>query len=103
MAKSTRSKVKRSYRAKKRDDSVYAATEAARLERLSSKLRAICEADKDGDVELPDESAESTKGLQESAAPGWFLLLGLIDHSDVNFESLERIERAVSSRLVDAY
>jgi len=41
MAKSTRSKVKRAYRAKKREDGVYAAHEAARLQRLSSKLNAV--------------------------------------------------------------
>lgn len=40
MAKSTRSKVKRSFRAKKREEGVYAATEAARLHRLNSKLTA---------------------------------------------------------------
>jgi hypothetical protein len=40
MAKSTRSKVKRSFRAKKRDEGVYAATESARLHRLNSKLTA---------------------------------------------------------------
>ncbi|TDL29317.1 hypothetical protein BD410DRAFT_779689 [Rickenella mellea] len=41
MAKSTRSKVKRSFRAKKREEGVYAAVEAARLQRLSSKLDAV--------------------------------------------------------------
>ncbi|KAF8633673.1 hypothetical protein AX15_001284 [Amanita polypyramis BW_CC] len=38
MAKSTRSKVKRAYRAKKRESGVYAVTEAARLRRLNAKL-----------------------------------------------------------------
>jgi len=51
MAKSTRSKIKRHFRAKKREDSVYAVTEAARLHRLNQKLKAITEADKDVDVE----------------------------------------------------
>ncbi|RPD61893.1 hypothetical protein L226DRAFT_535264 [Lentinus tigrinus ALCF2SS1-7] len=41
MAKSTRSKVKRHFRAKKREEGVYAATEAARLQRLNMKLRAL--------------------------------------------------------------
>ncbi|KAL5527310.1 hypothetical protein ACEPAG_6101 [Sanghuangporus baumii] len=66
MAKSTRSKVKRSYRAKKREDSVYAAIEAARLERLSSKLRAIREADKEGDVELADVVDEEDTPVPDS-------------------------------------
>ncbi|KAL5530650.1 hypothetical protein ACEPAF_6908 [Sanghuangporus sanghuang] len=66
MAKSTRSKVKRAYRAKKREDSVYAAIEAARLERLSSKLRAIREADKEGDVELADVIDEEDTPVPDS-------------------------------------
>ena len=77
MAKSLRSKVKRSYRSKKRDDSIYAATEAARLSRLNAKLRDTIEKDTDGDVELQDEA-------------GWcfFAALGLLDPSDLSPESL---------------
>ena len=41
MAKSLRSKVKRSFRAKKREEGIYAATHAARLERLHAKINAI--------------------------------------------------------------
>ncbi|KAH9999421.1 hypothetical protein BJV77DRAFT_1058440 [Russula vinacea] len=41
MAKSTRSKVKRAFRAKKRTEGVFAAADAARLQRLNSKLRAL--------------------------------------------------------------
>ncbi|KAL1742888.1 hypothetical protein HDZ31DRAFT_42240 [Schizophyllum fasciatum] len=55
MAKSLRSKVKRSYRNKKREDGVYAATEAARLQRLNAKLRNTIATDADGDVEIADE------------------------------------------------
>ncbi|KAI5826772.1 hypothetical protein K523DRAFT_248280 [Schizophyllum commune Tattone D] len=55
MAKSLRSKVKRSFRNKKREDSVYAATEAARLERLNAKLRNTIATDADGDVAIADE------------------------------------------------
>jgi len=54
MAKSLRSKVKRSFRSKKRETGVYAATEAARLHRLSSKLEAVATRDKDGDVPVYD-------------------------------------------------
>ncbi|KDQ29124.1 hypothetical protein PLEOSDRAFT_1075936 [Pleurotus ostreatus PC15] len=46
MAKSTRSKVKRSYRHKKREEGVYAATEAARLNRMNAKLLAVAAAPK---------------------------------------------------------
>ena len=101
MAKSTRSKVKRAYRAKKRDDSVYAAIEAARLERLSSKLRAVRDADQEGDVELADD----VEGEKSTPAPGssWFLLLGLVDHRDVNLESLERMKQVLNYPLLDAY
>jgi len=41
MAKSTRSKVKRAFRAKKRTEGTFAAAEAARLQRLNAKLRAL--------------------------------------------------------------
>ncbi|KAH9963181.1 hypothetical protein BC827DRAFT_1193896 [Russula dissimulans] len=41
MAKSTRSKGKRAFRAKKRTEGVYAATEAARLQRLNAKLHTL--------------------------------------------------------------
>ncbi|KAJ7774354.1 hypothetical protein DFH07DRAFT_801146 [Mycena maculata] len=41
MAKSTRSKVKRSFRSKKRETGIYAATEAARLNRLHAKLSTV--------------------------------------------------------------
>ncbi|KAF7355145.1 hypothetical protein MSAN_01430200 [Mycena sanguinolenta] len=46
MAKSMRSKVKRSYRANKRETGIYAATEAARLNRLHAKLSAVVSRDK---------------------------------------------------------
>ncbi|KAL1727198.1 hypothetical protein EV714DRAFT_254132 [Schizophyllum commune] len=62
MAKSLRSKVKRSFRNKKREDSVYAATEAARLERLNAKLRNTIATDADGDVAIADEEADGTPG-----------------------------------------
>ncbi|EKM59692.1 uncharacterized protein PHACADRAFT_250351 [Phanerochaete carnosa HHB-10118-sp] len=58
MAKSIRSKVKRSFRAKKREQGVYAATEAARLARLHQKLHGIASTDTDGDVPLEDAEGE---------------------------------------------
>jgi len=57
MAKSTRSKVKRHFRAKKREDGVYAATEAARLNRLHKRLAMVTKTDKDGDIEVEDVEA----------------------------------------------
>jgi len=60
MAKSTRSKVKRSFRAKKREEGVYAATVAARLNRLNAKLVSITSKDKDGDVGLETGAVEES-------------------------------------------
>ncbi|KAF9449908.1 hypothetical protein P691DRAFT_798758 [Macrolepiota fuliginosa MF-IS2] len=60
MAKSTRSKVKRAFRSQKRESGVYAATEAARLQRLNLKLHQVVEKDGDGDVEV-DAAEESPK------------------------------------------
>ncbi|KZP24666.1 hypothetical protein FIBSPDRAFT_856872 [Athelia psychrophila] len=72
MAKSMRSKVKRSHRTKKREDGVYAATEAARLDRLHSKLVAVKDARKEDaergedEMDVPDdEVAKGTNGLAE--------------------------------------
>ncbi|KAF8164974.1 hypothetical protein B0H34DRAFT_779979 [Crassisporium funariophilum] len=58
MAKSMRSKVKRSFRSKKRETGVYAATEAARLHRLNSKLVQITKKDTDGDVLVGDAEGQ---------------------------------------------
>ncbi|KAI0829484.1 hypothetical protein BC628DRAFT_1144806 [Trametes gibbosa] len=62
MAKSLRAKTKRLHRAKKRTEGVYAATEAARLHRLHSKLKALTstvpEADEDEDADADVELAE---------------------------------------------
>ncbi|KAI6003840.1 hypothetical protein EDD15DRAFT_2191862 [Pisolithus albus] len=50
MAKSLRSKAKRAFRAKKRTEGVYAATEAARLNRLNTILAGISKQRKEGSV-----------------------------------------------------
>ncbi|KAJ7667809.1 hypothetical protein DFH06DRAFT_229843 [Mycena polygramma] len=58
MAKSTRSKVKRSFRSKKRETGIYAATEAARLNRLHAKLSSVAS----GDIQregMEDDPAEA--------------------------------------------
>ena len=44
------------FRAKKRTEGVYAAAEAARLNRLHQKLKTLSTKDKDGDVEVEDVS-----------------------------------------------
>jgi len=56
MAKSTRSKGKRAFRAKKRTDGVYAATEAARLQRLNAKLRTLTTPTAEGEEEMAEEN-----------------------------------------------
>ncbi|TFK43156.1 hypothetical protein BDQ12DRAFT_674490 [Crucibulum laeve] len=59
MAKSTRSKAKRSFRSKKRETGIYAATEAARLNRLNEKLVQLTKTDADGDVEVEDVEGDN--------------------------------------------
>jgi hypothetical protein len=70
MAKSLRSKVKRAFRAKKREDGVYAATHAARLQRLHARIHAIATGPKPvHDVILEDvEDAEGDGQTQEEIA-----------------------------------
>ncbi|KAJ6629204.1 hypothetical protein B0H10DRAFT_1988459 [Mycena sp. CBHHK59/15] len=63
MAKSTRSKVKRSFRSKKRETGIYAATEAARLNRLHAKLSQL-----KGDMSLDSERMEEGEDLPADEA-----------------------------------
>ncbi len=86
MAKSTRSKVKRSFRSKKRESGVYAATEAARLQRLSSKLQQATKKDRDGDVEI-DPAEENTEDLGWY----WFAHFGLLDPNAITLDNLSSI------------
>ena len=88
MAKSTRSKVKRSFRRDKREvaGSAYAAVDAARLERLSAKLRAKfatkpVDGENDDEVEMQGE---------DGAPAGWldFALFGLLDPDQIGFAAL---------------
>lgn len=83
MAKSTRSKVKRAFRAKKRTEGVFAAADAARLQRLSAKLRAqTTTAAAAGDVGEDSDREEE----QDVDMPGssWFTAFGLLDHQNIN-------------------
>ncbi|CEL57457.1 hypothetical protein RSOLAG1IB_02197 [Rhizoctonia solani AG-1 IB] len=71
MAKSMRSKSKRAFRRTKREEGVYAAVHAARLERLSSKLAAKVSADKDGDQNMnqgEDAEGEQVEDIGEDTA-----------------------------------
>ncbi|CAG7849476.1 SubName: Full=Uncharacterized protein {ECO:0000313/EMBL:CCA67284.1} [Serendipita indica DSM 11827] len=79
MAKSTRSKTKRSFRRNKREDSVYAATHAARLERLSKKLADIAQPEK-ADKQTTLDTMDGENEVQ-----GWpfFALLGLVDPDEI--------------------
>ncbi|PIL36798.1 hypothetical protein GSI_00488 [Ganoderma sinense ZZ0214-1] len=105
MAKSTRSKVKRHFRAKKREEGVYAATEAARLHRLSMKLKTLA-AQEVEDEEMPEgedrpENAEAER-MDDAAGwwsspdsivdpPLWFAALGLVDPDDISPERMGRL------------
>jgi hypothetical protein len=83
MAKSTRSKVKRSFRSSKRKSGVYAAAEAARLQRLSAKITAIASKDKQGDILLRDGEVEKMPGWC------WYTVFGLLDPGDITPDILE--------------
>jgi len=66
MAKSLRSKTKRAFRAKKREEGVYAATHAARLQRLHAKIDAIVAAPKPvHDEILEDVEKAGNEEVQE--------------------------------------
>ncbi|KAF8974585.1 hypothetical protein BDZ97DRAFT_1911755 [Flammula alnicola] len=85
MAKSLRSKVKRSFRSKKRETGVYAAAEAARLNRLNSKLIQVTKKDIDGDVLV----GEADEGAEEIPGWCWFATFGLLDPNDITLEGLQ--------------
>ncbi|KAG9099799.1 hypothetical protein FRC06_004831 [Ceratobasidium sp. 370] len=71
MAKSMRSKSKRSFRRTKRESGVFAAADAARLERLNRKLAAKLNADKDGDAPMEEEEqAEVQEGKEVAEVEG---------------------------------
>ena len=75
MAKSLRSKVKRAFRSKKRETGIYAATEAARLDRLNARLLQITKTD----------ATHSAEGEGDSGWC-WFACLGLLDPTLENME-----------------
>lgn len=83
MAKSMRSKTKRAFRRTKREAGVFAAADAARLERLSKKLADKVVADKDGDA--PMES-----GTEEVDTEGE-LIEGFCEHVERACGYVERV------------
>ena len=94
MAKSTRSKVKRAYRSKKRTEGVYHALEAARLQRLSAKLCGLAAVPLDAadaedpaaDGEAPPSPGAGAGAAEDMVMPGWswFASFGLLDPADVS-------------------
>jgi hypothetical protein len=84
MAKSTRSKVKRSFRSKKRTQGVFAVADAARLQRLNAKLHALTTTAAAAAEE--GEGEEGEKEQQDVDLPGscWFAVFGLLDQQDIN-------------------
>lgn len=97
MAKSTRSKVKRHFRAKKRSEGVYAAAEAARINRLHQKLKALTTRDADGDVEIEEEAEQFNDDDDEERGWSWFVQLGLMDQDDITCESMQHVQRFLLS------
>ncbi|KAK0242530.1 hypothetical protein EDD85DRAFT_785622 [Armillaria nabsnona] len=90
MAKSLRSKTKRDFRSKKREDGIYAATEAARLHRLNAKLMAVISKDKDGDIPLEDAEGE----VEDSTgwSPSWLAAFGLLDAMDITADTMHSLQ-----------
>lgn len=86
MAKSTRSKVKRAFRAKKRKEGVFAAAEAARLQRLNAKLRALTTTTTAEGGRQPEEQQQQQQQRQDVDMLGscWFAAFGLLDHQDIS-------------------
>jgi hypothetical protein len=100
MAKSTRSKVKRAFRAKKRTEGVFAAAEAARLQRLNAKLRALTTAAPaaTGEEEEGGDFGREKEKDQDVDIPGscWFTAFGLLDHQDISPALLQSLSSAYS-------
>jgi hypothetical protein len=90
MAKSLRSKVKRSFRSQKRESGVFAATEAARLNRLSTKLMTVASR-KENEVEKAEHQEQLPQDCQDSPGWCWFALFGLLDANDITAEVLDAI------------
>ncbi|KAG7448993.1 uncharacterized protein BT62DRAFT_917667 [Guyanagaster necrorhizus] len=97
MAKSLRSKSKRNFRSKKREDGIYAATEAARLHRLNAKLMAVVSKDNDGDVPLADAEGEVEDSTGWSSP--WLATFGLLDAMDITADTMHSLQHGSAVRL----
>jgi hypothetical protein len=99
MAKSMRSKTKRSFRRTKRESGVFAAADAARLERLNRRLAAKVSADKDGDAPMGEEQeaegAVAEEGGQGGEGESWeafYQLVGLMNPERLGEGSWEMMD-----------
>ena len=92
MAKSIRSKVKRSFRSNKRESGKYAVADAARLNRLHAKLAAV--KDKDRPIVAPLDSAEEMVADDQLGGSydieAFFAWLGLLHPRCVTPQNLAR-------------
>ena len=90
MAKSLRSKSKRSFRSKKRESGKYAAAEAARLNRVHAKLAAVKDTDRPI-AQTPDAAEEMVEEDQPQGSydsEAFFAYLGLLHPPSVTPQSL---------------
>lgn len=90
MAKSLRSKSKRSFRSKKRESGKYAAAEAARLNRLNAKLAAVKEKDRPvvAPLDAAGEIAEEDQSEGSYDSEALFACLGLLHPRGVTPQNL---------------
>jgi YBL028C ribosome biogenesis factor, N-terminal domain len=88
MAKSLRSKTKRAFRRVKRQSGVFAAADAARLHRLSSRLQANLRTDQDGDVSLTQLIDDVADEKETEEGWWWFAVFGLLDADTLRVDCL---------------
>jgi hypothetical protein len=95
MAKSIRSKAKRSFRAKKRTEGIYAATEAGRLHRLNSKIRAHISSQLPESLEENSRDAEEDLIEEAQTGPYWFEILGLFGDDQIDADTMHGLDTLV--------
>lgn len=89
-----RSKVKRAFRSKKRQSGVYAATEAARLDRLNARLVQTTKMDR---ADVDEREGEGDPGWC------WFACFGLLDPNEITLETLEQFAPGHLKTLCDDF
>ncbi len=99
MAKSTRSKVKRSFRKAKRDDSIFAITHAARLGRLSQKLAAIAQPTAALNTLEQGEETREEETVEEPEGWHFYALFGLVDPDTISVDTMTNRSQEVSDLL----